>query len=684
MTEQQTPRPADEPTADAIESVALTEQGGLPPAPAATQDAPVEETKAEQAESPSQQAEAPAEAAEEADAATAAADAPTEQPEAPAEAPEGAAAPTGLPEGDPAAADTPTEQQEAPAEASDQDEAPAEPTEAPAEQAEAPADHAEAPTEQAEAPADHAEAPTEQAEAPADHAEAPTEQAEAPADQAAAPTGAPAEQTGGPAEQAEAPAEPATAEPGGTIEAEAAQAPAPAPRPAAVPRPLPKPSALRKPAARAPQGAAPAPAVVTPVLDDAKEAAAAAAWGRVDPDGTVWVREAAGERTVGQYTGADMDEALAFYVRRFLDLQAQVVLFETRLPQLQTKEIDQTLATLTEALAEPAAVGDLDGLRARVEVLRERAATRRKEISAEREAAKAKALEERTAVVERAEAIAAADPASTHWRSSGDELRTLLEQWKQAQRSGPRLDRPTEDALWKRFSRARTTFDRNRGHFFSQLDATQSEVKRAKEQLIAEAEALSTSTDWGRTSAAYRELMDRWKAAGRASRKEDDALWARFRAARQAFYEARESENAQIDAEYAANLEVKLTLLEQAEALLPVTDPEAAKAALRPIQDKWDEAGKVPRNDVQRVEGRMRAVEQAVREADQERWSRSDPEKRARAEGAAAQLYEAIDALEQQLAQARAAGDARAEKEAATALEARKTWLDQILRSAGA
>ncbi|MBD8061241.1 DUF349 domain-containing protein [Actinomycetaceae bacterium Sa1BUA1] len=674
----------------------------MPPAPAATQDAPVEETEAEQAQAPSEQAEAPAEAAEQAaapseqpaeapaeqpEAATTAAGTPAEQPEAPAEQPEAATA----------AADTPTGQPEAPAEASEPAEAPGEQRDAPTEQAEAPAEQAdaaaeapeqadaaaestEAPAEPTDAPAEQAEAPAEQAEAPTDQAPAPAEQAEASAEQAEAPT----DQAPAPAEQADASAEPATAEPGGTIEAEAAQAAAPAPRPAAVPRPLPKPSALRKPAARAPQGAAPAPAVVTPVLDDAKEAAAAAAWGRVDPDGTVWVREAARERTVGQYTGADMDEALAFYVRRFLDLQAQVLLFETRLPQLQTKEIDQTLTTLIEALAEPAAVGDLDGLRARVEVLRERAAARRKEISAEREAAKAKALEERTAVVERAEAIAAADPASTHWRSSGDELRTLLDQWKQAQRSGPRLDRPTEDALWKRFSRARTTFDRNRGHFFSQLDATQSEVKRAKEQLIAEAEALSTSTDWGRTSAAYRELMDRWKAAGRASRKEDDALWARFRAARQAFYEARESENAQIDAEYAANLEVKLALLEQAEALLPVTDPEAAKAALRPIQDKWDEAGKVPRNDVQRVEGRMRAVEQAVREADQERWSRSDPEKKARAEGAAAQLYEAIDALEQQLAQARAAGDARAEKEAATALEARKSWLDQILRSAGA
>src|SRR5690606_7041962 len=293
------------------------------------------------------------------------------------------------------------------------------------------------------------------------------------------------------------------------------------------------------------------------------------------------------------------------------------------------------------------------------------------------------ALEERTAIVQRAEAIAATDPAKTHWRSSGEELRSLLEQWKQAQRTGPRLDRPTEDALWKRFSRARTTFDRNRGHWFSQLDAAQAEAKKVKEQLIAEAEALSTSTEWGRTSAAYRDLMDRWKAAGRASRKEDDALWARFRAARQRFFEARETQNAQIDAEYAANLEVKLRLLEEAEALLPVTDPEAAKAALRPIQDKWDEAGKVPRADVQRIEGRMRAVEQAVRDADQERWHKSDPEKQARAEGAAAQLYEAIDALEAQLASARSAGDTRAEKEASDALEARKAWLDQILRSTG-
>src|SRR5699024_4691625 len=123
---------------------------------------------------------------------------------------------------------------------------------------------------------------------------------------------------------------------GGTPPAAAAPEPA---TPAAAAKPptpasIPKPSALPKPSAvptRPPGAPAPAPAVVAPAIDDSKEAAAAAAWGRVDPDGTVWVRESGGERSVGQYPDADTEEALAFYVRRFLDLHAQVALFETRL-----------------------------------------------------------------------------------------------------------------------------------------------------------------------------------------------------------------------------------------------------------------------------------------------------------------------------------------------------------------
>ncbi|RYV52903.1 DUF349 domain-containing protein [Pengzhenrongella frigida] len=439
------------------------------------------------------------------------------------------------------------------------------------------------------------------------------------------------------------------------------------------------------PGTATPEGAAPAVAAapVAPPLD-AAEAAAAGAFGRVDDDGTVHVTEAAGERIVGQYPGATAEDALAFYVRRYVDLKAKVVLFEARLgaTDLPVKEIDQTLAKLTEEAAEPAAVGDLDGLRARLDALRGIAAERRAVAEAERAAAKEVAVAARTLIVEQAEKITATDPERIQWRPAGEQLRILLDEWKEAQRSGPRIDRPTEEALWKRFSHARTSFDRERRHFFAELETKNADARATKEALVAEAEALSQSADFGATAAAYRELMARWKAAGRASRKDDDALWARFRGAQDAFFAARDAATAATDTEFAANLEVKEALLTSAEKLVPVTDLNAAKSALRDIQEKWESAGKVPRGDVQRVEGRLRAVETAIRDADQAVWTRGNPETRARAEGAAAQLETAIAGLEADLAAAQAAGNERKVAEAQVALDARRAWLTQVQRAA--
>jgi hypothetical protein len=504
-------------------------------------------------------------------------------------------------------------------------------------------------------------------EAPADPA---TPADDAPADEAA-PTDAPADGSA----PADAPAE------------DDAPAAAPAPRPTPGPRPtpatiraVPRPPARQAPAQ--PAAAAPAAPVAPPV--DAAEAAHAATFGRVDEEGTVYVREAAGERAVGQFPGASADEALALYVRRFLDVQAKVSLFEQRLTatDLSIKEIDQTLTRLTEELAEPAAVGDLDGLRARLDALRETAAERRAAAEAERAAAREAAVVARTAIVEQAEKIAATDPSRVQWRPAGEQLRTLLDQWKEAQRSGPRLDRPTEESLWKRFSHARTTFDRERRHFFAELENRNTAAKVAKERLVAEAERLSTSTDWGATAGQFRDLMAQWKAAGRASRADDDALWARFRSAQDAFFAARDAQAAATDTEFRANLEVKERILAEAEALVPVRDLAAAKSALRSIQDRWEAAGKVPRADLQRVEGRLRAVEAAVRDAEQAQWRRTNPETRARAEGAAAQLEQAIAGLEADLAKAKAAGDARKIADAQAALDARRAWLEQVQRAA--
>ena len=474
----------------------------------------------------------------------------------------------------------------------------------------------------------------------------------------------------------------------------AAPAPDPAPVPAttSVPAPVPHPTprpvprAVPRPPSATPSSVAPArPAVVpVPAPSDAAEAALAATFGRVDDDGTVYVRESAGERAVGQFPGASGDDALALYVRRFLDLHAKVVVFETRLTatDLAIKEIDQTLARLTEELAEPAAVGDLDALRERLDALRPIALERRALVDGERAAAKDAALKVRTEIVEAAERISGTDPERIQWRPAGEQLRVLLDQWKESQRTGPRLDRPLEESLWKRFSHARTTFDRERRHFFAELEQRNSQAKTVKDQLVAQAEALSTSTDWAATASAYRDLMNDWKAAGRASRHDDDALWARFRAAQDTFFAARDNAATATDTEFRANLDIKESLLAEAEQLLPLTDLAAAKRTLRAIQDRWDAAGKVPRGDIQRIEARLRAVETAIRDADQAVWTRSNPETRARAEGAAAQLQAAIAGLEADLAAAKASGNARKTAEAQAALDARRSWLEQVERAA--
>ena len=463
-----------------------------------------------------------------------------------------------------------------------------------------------------------------------------------------------------------------------------AAAPGPVPRPPlpSAMRPRPRPAPGQSPVAAATTPVAPAAPVTVP--DDSAEAAAATAFGRVDEDGTVYVREAAGERAVGQFPGATADEALALYVRRFLDLQAKVVLFEARLTatDLAVKEIDQTLTRLTEETAEPAAVGDLDGLRARLDALRATAAERRAAVEAERAAARQEALAARTQIVERAEKIAGTDPARMQWRPAGEQLRSLLEEWKEAQRSGPRVDRTSEEALWKRFSHARTTFDRERRHYFAELESRNAGAKATKEEIVREAERLQTSTDWGATAGQYRDLMARWKAAGRASRADDDALWARFRAAQDTFFHARDELNAATDREYGANLEVKEALLAEAEAIDVSKGLGQAKAALRSIQDRWEAAGKVPRGDIQRVEARLRAVESTIRDADQAEWRRTNPETRARAEGALAQLENAIAQLEADLAKAQAGGDSRKVADAQAALDARRAWLEQVQRAA--
>ena len=393
-------------------------------------------------------------------------------------------------------------------------------------------------------------------------------------------------------------------------------------------------------------------------------------WGRVDADGTVYVRTSEGERVVGSWQAGEPAEALEFFRRKFEALVTEVDLLEQRITttDLSPAQADAAVAKLREALTEPHAIGDIDGLRARVDELANLADARRQEAKAAREHARNEARDVKERIVAEAERIAVE---ATHWKNSGERLRQLVDEWKAA----PRIDRPTEAALWKRMSAARSAFAKRRKAYFADLEGQREQVRIRKEKLIAEAESLSGSTEWGPTAARYRDLMREWKGSGRAARDVDDRLWARFKAAQDVFFAARSEAFAERDAQFAENAKAKEALLADAERLLPVKDLRGARAALRGIQERWEEAGPVPRDARDRLEGGLRRVEETVRKAEENEWRRSNPEARARAEDAVNQLRAAIAGLESKVEKARASGREKAIREATESLEARRAWL---------
>jgi hypothetical protein len=402
-----------------------------------------------------------------------------------------------------------------------------------------------------------------------------------------------------------------------------------------------------------------------------------APWGRVGDDGTVYVREGDGERAVGSYPDATPEEALAYFERKFVELQGQVSLVEQRVRGgAPAADVAKTIAALTEAVAGANAVGDLASLTERLGKLSGSVGELTEKQSAEARAAVDAAIADREALVAEVEALAAQDPAKAQWKQVSAKLDELFARWQAAQKDGPRLPKAVGDDFWKRFRAARTTLETHRKAFFAELDSTHKEARTRKQELAERAEALV-----GKGSAAipdYRRLLDEWKLAGRAGKKVDDALWARFKAAGDALYQAKAEVDAQENEAFAGNLEQKLELLVEAEKLLTATDRDVAKQTLLGIQRKWDAIGKVPRDALRSVEDRMRKVEAAVKKLDDDHWAKTDPEKVARSTGLAAQLSGAIEKLERELAAAKAAGDARKIKDAEEALAARRVWLDAL------
>lgn len=433
-------------------------------------------------------------------------------------------------------------------------------------------------------------------------------------------------------------------EPGGQT-----SSPKPAPRPGP-PRPVPRPGR-------------PAPTIAAPPSSDPHR------FGRVDPDGTVWLITGSGERVIGSWQAGDPEAAFAHFGRRFDDLHTEVALMESRLESGtgDARKIKAAAAALAETLPDAHVLGDVDALAARLATIVEHADEAAQADKAKREEHRAAQLARKEALAAEAEELATN---STQWKAAGDRLREILDEW----RTITGLDRKTDDALWKRYSAAREAFNRRRGSHFAELDRERAGARQAKEAICERAEALADSTDWGPTGAAFRELLTEWKAAGRAAKDVDDALWARLKAAQDKFFSARNAATAERDSEFRANAEAKEKLLAEAETRHQRPRRGRGRAAV--IGEKWDAIGKVPRERGAELERRLRAVEKKIRDAP---TGGVDPEAKARAD----QFRARAEQYERQAEKAAAAGREKDAAEARANAEQWRQWADAAAEAPG-
>jgi len=382
-------------------------------------------------------------------------------------------------------------------------------------------------------------------------------------------------------------------------------------------------------------------------------------WGRVSDDGTVYVKTSDGERVVGSWHAGAPEAGLAHFVRRFEQLATEVTLLEARLRSGagDPRQVASSAERLRESLPTAAAVGDLASLGRRVDALIEQTATAVEEHKAVRAAAREEALGTLTRLAEEAEELAK----SSQWRDAGERLRNIGQDWKRV--TG--VDKKSADALWERVAVSRKEFSERRTTHFDALEQQRTVSQERKEKLVKEAEKLSASNDWKTTADRFKQLMSDWKAAGRAPREVEDTLWQAFKAAQDVFFQARSAVFSERDEELRGNQKVKEEILVEAEAL----EAPGGKGRLRQLQDRWEAAGKVPRDVMRSLEDRFAKVEEKFRgQADTSHVKTTESTFVVR-------LREKVADLEKKLAAARAEGKPTGDLEAQ--LETQRGWLAQ-------
>ena len=216
-----------------------------------------------------------------------------------------------------------------------------------------------------------------------------------------------------------------------------------------------------------------------------------------------------------------------------------------------------------------------------------------------------KNLEAKTAFCEQAEALAAEEDVVEAFK----ELQKLHEQWKDL---GP-VAKEYRDAIWERFREATSVINKRYQAHFEGLKAQQQENLQAKTALCEKVEAIAaaeitSSAQWNSLSKEIEQLQAQWRSIGFATRKENQKVYDRFRAACDTFFARKRESFSEFKESMNANLENKMAIIEEAEALASSTDWKATGDRLIELQRQWKEIGAVPRKKSEQIWKRFRAA----------------------------------------------------------------------------
>jgi hypothetical protein len=394
-------------------------------------------------------------------------------------------------------------------------------------------------------------------------------------------------------------------------------------------------------------------------------------FGRVENDGTVLVKMPDGsEKQVGQWAAGDPNDGLAFYIRKYHEIENELSLALQRLKEGKgnADAVFKLIERVKTSLETPNFVGDISILSTKIEELQVLAAVKKAEFSAAKAIAKEKAMEKRKQLVEEAEKLVN----SKQWKVTTQRFKEIVEEWKKL----PHGAKSEEQALWKRFSAARSAFDKTRRQYFSTLESGRKEASKIKSEIVTQAKAISDSKEWNDTANKFRNLMAKWKSAPILERKEEQKLWKEFKLAQDVFFAARTAALSVLDEEHSKNLEAKKVLAEKAEKILPITDIKSARQALKPIQEEWSKIGHVSRKDKDKIEARLKSVEEAIRNAEKNELNRTDPAKSARAQSTMELIEAKLIKTEKERESALSSGDTKKAEKLALTIESQKMLLE--------